>query len=217
MAKDGWPFVLGALGAAIIGGALGYWVASPWYILAGLGILSAIFFSYFFRDPARTAPSVDGAIIAPADGRILGVFTRPDGAVQIDTFLSVWDVHVNRAPISGRVVSSEHQPGRFFAAMRPEAGVHNERQNIVLDSPLGQVRFAQIAGVLARRIICRVKAGDEVQTGERVGLIRFGSRAEVILPPGFDATVTEGDRVRAGETIIACRSTGPRDQGHQAQ
>jgi phosphatidylserine decarboxylase len=205
MARDGWMFVGPGLIVALIGGiaALRGW--PPGWIIAGVGLLLAMYMAFFFRDPARRAPDDESVVVAPADGRILSVTTRPDGSTQIDTFLSVFDVHVNRAPIAGRVVSCEYRPGKFFAAMRPEAGKHNERQDIALESALGPIEVAQIAGTLARRIVCRVRPGDEVKTGDRIGMIRFGSRMEVIVPPGIEPSVTIGQHVRAGETIIARR------------
>jgi len=196
-------FVGPGLGAAIVAALLGVRGWMPGYIIAAVLFLLTGYFVYFFRDPQRTPPSDPRAIVAPADGHILLVESLPDGRTQIDTFLSVFDVHVNRAPIGGTVLSSEYRPGKFFAAMKPEAGKQNERQDIALETPLGVVRFAQIAGILARRVVCRVGSGDELNIGDRIGLIRFGSRAEVIVPPGVTPTVTVGQRVRAGETIIA--------------
>lgn len=203
VARDGWMFVGPGLGVVILAGVIGKAGWMPAYIIGAVMVVLTGYFAYFFRDPKRTAPSDEGAIVAPADGRILLVESLPDGRTQIDTFLSVWDVHVNRAPLGGRVVSSQYRPGKFFAAMKPEAGKHNERQDIALETPLGTIRFAQIAGILARRVVCHVKAGDDLRIGDRIGLIRFGSRAEVVVPPGVTPTVTVGQRVRAGETIIA--------------
>lgn len=203
MARDGWPFVIGGLFVTAIGAILGATGTGGWYILAAVGGIATLFIAFFFRDPSRTAPTGNHAIVAPADGRIVSVTTRSDGGVQIDTFLSVFNVHVNRAPTAGRVISTDYRRGRFFPAMKPEAGRQNERQDIVMRNDVGIIRFAQIAGVLARRIVCRVGEGDELQAGDRIGMIRFGSRMEVILPPGFDASVAVGEKVRAGETIIA--------------
>jgi len=175
----------------------------PGYLIGAVFVILSGYFAYFFRDPQRTPPDDPNVIVAPADGRILLVEPLPDGSTQIDTFLSVFDVHVNRAPLGGRVLSSEYRPGKFFAAMKPEAGKLNERQDIALETPFGVVRFAQIAGILARRVVCRVGSGDELRIGDRIGLIRFGSRMEVVVPPGVTPAVTVGQRVRAGETIIA--------------
>ena len=215
MAREGWPFIMSGLIVAAIGAALGASVHPGWYALAAVAGILTVFVAYFFRDPDRVAPDSDGAIVSVADGRIVSVIRRPDGRTQIDTFLSVFNVHVNRSPAAGRVVATEYRPGRFFPAMKPEAGRLNERQDIVLQTSAGELQFAQIAGVLARRIVCRVRAGDELKTGERVGMIRFGSRAEVVLPAGFDAAVALGDKVRAGETIIGQRVSAGRHADEQ--
>jgi len=205
--RDGWMFVGPGLGTVALAAFLGVMDWPLGYPIAAVILVLTGYFAYFFRDPGRIPPSDPEAIVAPADGRILLVEKLPDGGTQIDTFLSVWDVHVNRAPLSGRVLSSEYRPGKFFAAMKPEAGKQNERQDIALETPLGVVRFAQIAGILARRVVCRVREGDQLRIGDRIGLIRFGSRAEVIVPPGVMPVVSVGQRVKAGETIIARAAT----------
>jgi phosphatidylserine decarboxylase len=148
-------------------------------------------------------PNDPRAVIATADGRIVSVLEGPDGALQIDTFLSVLDVHVNRAPVSGTVTESVYRPGRFHPAYAQAAGDANERHDLTIKGSIGVVRSAQIAGILARRVVCRPKEGDRLHAGERIGMIKFGSRAQVILPPGFAPCVQEGDRVRAGHTILA--------------
>lgn len=196
-------FVGPGLGTVVLAALLGVMNWPLGYPIAVVMLVLTGYFAFFFRDPRRTPPSDPEAVVAPADGRILLVEKLPDGRTQIDTFLSVWDVHVNRAPLSGRVLSSEYRPGEFFAAMKPEAGKQNERQDIALETSFGVVRFAQIAGILARRVVCRVREGDQLRIGDRIGLIRFGSRAEVIVPPGVTPVVSVGQRVRAGETIIA--------------
>jgi phosphatidylserine decarboxylase len=203
MAKEGWLFVgpgLAITGLATVAALSGF---DPVWAIAVLALLASVYLSYFFRDPVRRAPMDDSVVVAPADGKILLVASLPDGSTRIDTFLSVWDVHVNRAPVGGQVVSCDYRPGKFFAAMKPEAGAENERQDVVLESPMGTVRFAQIAGTLARRIVCRLQPGDRVKTGDRIGMIRFGSRMEVIVPQGTVPTVVVGQKVRAGESVIA--------------
>jgi phosphatidylserine decarboxylase len=205
MARDGWWFAGPALLVILFGLALiASGIAWGWPI-AAVGLVAAGAFAYFFRDPHRTPPDDPEAVIATADGRVLSVLEGPDGALQIDTFLSVLDVHVNRAPVSGMVTESAYRPGRFHLAYAPAAGEANERHDLAIESPIGLVRSAQIAGVLARRIVCRASQGDCLQVGERIGMIKFGSRAQVILPPGFTACVREGQRVRAGESIVARR------------
>jgi phosphatidylserine decarboxylase len=205
MERDGWRFVVPAL--LVI--AFGFWGVMRggtwgWPILV-LGALACMAFVVFFRDPTRTPPDDPDAVVATADGRILTVAPQPEGGLQIDTFLSVWDVHVNRAPVAGVVAESCLRPGRFLVAYKPEAGEENERHDLTIASRIGSIRSAQIAGVLARRVVCRARKGDRLNQGDRIGLIRFGSRAAVIVPIGFVATVRPGDRVRAGETVIARR------------
>jgi phosphatidylserine decarboxylase len=206
MARDGWLFVGPALAVLAVGGIL--WVAGARLggaLIALLGGVAALAFGYFFRDPERRPPNDPDAVVATADGRIVVVGPHPDGGTQIHTFLSVLDVHVNRAPVSGVVRESVRRPGKFEIAWKDEAGSQNERQDLVIESPHGPIRSAQIAGILARRIICTPRVGDTLRQGDRIGMIRFGSRAEVIVPPGFAPTVKVGDRVKAGETVIARR------------
>jgi phosphatidylserine decarboxylase len=205
MDRDAWRFV----GPTLVIALIGIWTVargSTWgWTLIGVGAVAAVAFTLFFRDPQRTAPGDPDAILATADGRIVTVATHPDGCTQIDTFLSVWNVHVNRAPVAGTVVESQYRPGRFLAAYRPEASTENERHDLAISTDQGTVRAAQIAGVLARRVVCRVGVGDSLRQGQKIGLIRFGSRASVIVPPGFVIAVSPGDRVRAGVTAIARR------------
>jgi len=150
-------------------------------------------------------PSEEGIVVSPGDGRVLSVTKRDDNSSEIHIFLSVFNVHVNRAPIAGRVTATKYRPGRFIAAMEPEAGKENERQDITLVGSLGRVDFAQIAGVLARRIVCRIREGDELRIGDRIGMIRFGSRMEIVLPSGIEPALEVGQHVRGGETIIGRR------------
>lgn len=206
MARDGWLFVGPAFAVVAVGGIIwmsGIRVVGGAFVI--IGALATTAFAYFFRDPERHVPHDPDAIVATADGRIVVVSPHPDGGTQIHTFLSVFDVHVNRAPVSGVVKESAHHSGKFELAWKDEAGSQNERQDLVIESAHGPIHSAQIAGVLARRIICRPQVGDTLKQGERIGMIRFGSRAEVIAPGGFEATVNVGDHVRAGETIIARR------------
>ncbi len=168
----------------------------------------------FFRDPHRRAPRADGLVLAPADGRVSDVtemaedrFLRTD-AVRIGIFLSVFDVHVNRAPCAGRIAWTEFRPGRFWAAFRQRAIDENGRNSIGMDlsgTPGRRIRFDQVTGAIARRIVCACGPGDRLSAGERFGMIRFGSRAEVWLPKSEVGTVRvkPGDRVRAGESVLA--------------
>jgi phosphatidylserine decarboxylase len=162
--------------------------------------------AYFFRDPERRSPDLPGALLAPADGRVLDVRDRVDDpfvgpAREVSIFLSPLDVHVNRAPLAGRVVSVAHRPGAFHPAYRPEAG-GNEQTTVALQGVAGRVVVRQVAGTLARRIVCRVSPGDRVEAGQRFGLIRFGSRTDLLVPAATRLLVERGDRVRGGETIV---------------
>lgn len=208
MARDGWMFVGPSLAMCVAGGGVvfagGWWGWLP----AILGFLAAGCFAYFFRDPERTPPSDPDVIVATADGTILSVERNADGLWQIDTFLSVLNVHVNRAPVTGTVTESTHHSGKFHIAYQPAAGTANERHDLVITGPCGEVRSAQIAGTLARRIVCHPRAGDTLKIGERIGLIRFGSRAQLVVPEGFATTVRPGDKVRGGESILARRGSG---------
>ncbi|MGH7264104.1 MAG: phosphatidylserine decarboxylase family protein [Candidatus Rokuibacteriota bacterium] len=201
IAPEGWWFILVPLGLA----ALVAWLG--WTKTALLPLVLAVFMAYFFRDPERTPPAVPGAVLAPADGRVVDVrtdvhdpFVGP--ARQVSIFLSPLDVHVNRAAIEGRVVSVDYRPGAFLPAYRPEASARNEQTAVSLEGPSGRVVMRQIAGVLARRIVCRVRPGDALRVGERFGMIKFGSRMDVVMPAGARLSVSVGDRVRAGETIL---------------
>jgi len=196
--KEALPFVAVEAALAFV---LGFWW--PWAV-AVVGAL-LVFTLCFFRDPERSVPVEAGAILAPADGKI--ITADPD---KISIFMNVFDVHVCRAPISGRVLSVRHTPGRFLAAFKDQASDQNERTEIVLESGSAKLRFTLVAGLLARRIVCRVEAGQLLQIGQRVGLIRFGSRVDVALPPRSRVAVSLGKRVVAGETVLArLAGTGP--------
>lgn len=204
MARDGWLFVGPALAVVAIGGVV--WLTGLRVVggtFAVIGLFAALAFAYFFRDPERQIPTEPNTITATADGKIVVVGPHPNGGIQIHTFLSVLDVHVNRAPVAGIVRENVHRPGKFMLAWEEGAGSENERQDLTIESAHGPIRSAQIAGILARRIICRPQVGDTLKQGERIGMIRFGSRAEVILPEGFVPTVKVGDRVKGGESILA--------------
>jgi len=201
IAPEGWVFILVPLALALLVAWAG------WYKVAALALLVAAFMAFFFRDPERTPPSVAGAILAPADGRVVDVregledpFVGP--ARQLSIFLSPLDVHVNRAAITGLVVAVDYRPGAFLPAYRPEASAENERASIAIQGEAGRVVMRQIAGVLARRVVCRVRPGDKLQAGERFGLIKFGSRLDVVMPASARLTARVGDRVRAGESIV---------------
>lgn len=201
VAPEGWPFIFPPAAAACILAAMGWWAAGAVFAVAAAAFLG------FFRDPERTISRMPGALVAPADGKVMAIALVDDHwvgpAVRLSIFLSPLDVHVNRAPMAAVVRDVEYARGRFLAAYRPEASEVNERCTLLLEGDQGRVAVRQIAGVLARRIVCRVKAGDKLEVGQRFGLIRFGSRTDLIAPRGTDVRVGVGDRVRGGETIMA--------------
>ncbi|MGD9587754.1 MAG: phosphatidylserine decarboxylase [Pyrinomonadaceae bacterium] len=196
MAKEGFPFVITPMIAAMLLAYLGIWWAAA--ILA----LLAGFMAFFFRDPYRNVPEEAGVVVAAADGRVTRI-DRNDGGPTISVFLSPLDVHINRAPISGRITLVEYVKGRKGPATSNEASFTNERNSITIQDGQITVICTQIAGILARRIVCWKKQGDDVERGERFGLIKFGSRTDVKLPAGTTVAVEVGDRVTGGETIIA--------------
>ena len=200
---EGRPWVLGgALSAAALT-LLGQRRAAQGAALVSLAA------AFFFRDPARQPPPRDEVVVSPADGEVVVVQEEYEprwleaSAWRIGIFMSVFDVHINRAPLDARVAALQHQPGEFLPAYHEEALQRNERRYYHLETPWGKVLLVQIAGVLARRTVPFVQPGDEIQRGERLGLIRFGSRVEVYLPRQAQPLVCPGHRVRAGETPIA--------------
>ena len=204
LAPEGWPFVAIPAGiAALLTLAGRRGLAAP-FAAASLASLG------FFRDPEREVPSIPGGVLAPADGRVMQVdeisdpFVGP--AVRVAIFLSPLDVHVNRAPIGGLVAGVVYSQGRFVPAYKPEAGAGNERCMVHLQGDSARVTVTQIAGVVARRIVCRVGAGDKLAVGERFGMIRFGSRTDCCMPRGTDVRVRIGDRVRGGVTVLGLLS-----------
>jgi len=200
VAREGWPFVLGPAAAALGLALLGRRRAALPFAAAALASLG------FFRDPERAVPSVTNEVLAPADGRVLGVDETADPfagpVVRVAIFLSPLDVHVNRAPIAGLVAGVVYTPGRFLPAYDPAAPTANERCALRLQGEAARVTVVQIAGIVARRIVCRVGAGDKLAAGERYGLIRFGSRTDCLLPRGSEVDVRAGDRVTGGVTVI---------------
>ena len=174
-------------------------------LLGGLTLFTA----WFFRNPARTIPQVSGAVVSPGDGRVVSVKEEyepryvKDRAIRISIFLNVFDVHVNRIPCAGTVEQVVYQPGRFLAAIKPDATIHNEQNALMIHTTQGhKVLCAQVAGLIARRIVCWTVPGERVACGERFGLIRFGSRVDLFVPLGTDLKVALRDRVKGGETLI---------------
>lgn len=201
--RDGFVFILPTLGVS----ALLFVLHFPG---TGTGVLLlAAFLVYFFRDPERAIPQGERLIVAPADGRIVAIKPFPDWKgpfgeplTRVSIFLSVLDVHVNRAPLTSMVNAVTHSPGRFVAAWGETASAENEQTLIHFASPDGDVWVKQIAGLLARRIVCRVKPGQKVAAGDRIGLIRFGSRVDCILPATAELKVRRGQAVRGGSTVL---------------
>lgn len=193
-------FILVPSGAALLLAWLG------WPKVALMAGLLALFMAYFFRDPERVSPHRPGAVLAPADGKVVEIREVTDHFVgagkRVSIFLSPLDVHINRAPITGLVVGVEYQAGRFLPAYRAESSEVNERATVRLQGQDVRVSVIQIAGVLARRIVCRLRGGEKLQAGERFGMIRFGSRVDLVLPRSVRMEARAGDRVRAGESII---------------
>lgn len=201
---EGHRWVLGLGVATIIFFLLG------WGWLWKLTLLLAIFTGSFFRNPDRYPPFREGTIVSPADGRILSV-TQVDGpelsglveSTKVSIFMSVFNVHVNRAPVAGRVLEIHYRPGKFFSANLDKASDENERNLVVMEDEQGRrIAFVQIAGLIARRIVCFVQPDDRLEKGERFGLIRFGSRVDLYLPPKVEIDVSVGQHVKGGETII---------------
>jgi phosphatidylserine decarboxylase len=186
--------------ACALVGVLGSYFLNPW---AGVPfyILSA-FCLYFFRDPERTPPP--GAVmLAPADGKIVAIRQLSASQTRISIFLNIFNVHVNRAPIPGTVSSVVYQKGKFLVASHEDASTQNEQNTLIVETPAGPVICRQIAGLIARRIICYKKPGDPLSAGERIGYIKFGSRVDVIFGPEWLPAVKVGDKVSAGSTILA--------------
>lgn len=199
----GWPFVLGGLILAIVA----LWLFKP---AVGITLLAlTTFFLFFFRDPDRRVAAPDTAVLSPADGRVMVAGTSTTQAFpadrwqQISIFLSPMDVHVNRLPVSGKVTSVKYHPGRFLPAYRAEAGELNEFTEVTIDHGGRTVVVRQIVGVLARRIVCRVKEGAIVRAGDRFGVMKFGSRMDVFLPIDAAVHTKIGDKVVGGVTVLA--------------
>jgi phosphatidylserine decarboxylase len=205
--RAGYPFIAIGLAVAVLGGLLlGGW-------LFWLGLIFTLFCLYFFRDPRRVPPDREGLVVAPADGHVVSVMPAvppaelglgPAPRWRVAIFLSVMDVHVNRSPVAGRVTRIAYRAGKFVSANLDKASEDNERNALALRLPDGRdVGVVQIAGLVARRILCDVREGDSLDAGERFGIIRFGSRTDVYLPEGVRPMVTVGQTMIGGETVIA--------------
>jgi phosphatidylserine decarboxylase len=201
--KEGMPFV-GALGAtALLFGLAG------WIVPAGLAGGFTLFTAWFFRNPGRVIPQQPNVVVASGDGKVIAIEEEfeprylKEKSIRVTVFLNVFDVHVNRMPCAGTVEGVSYQPGQFIVASKPEATLRNEQNAVMLKTTSGaKVLCVQVAGLIARRIVCWVRQGDSVLRGERFGLIRFGSRMDTFLPLGSHVSVAVGDRVKGGETIV---------------
>lgn len=203
IAREGAPFLGIALAAALLLWLTGLGVGAA-FMLAVAG-----FVAYFFRNPRRRVPQAPGLVVSPADGRVLSVAPRARApytgreSTRVSIFMSVLNVHINRFPVAARVTRAVYSAGRFLVASLDKASEHNERNGLILEDEVGrEFVMVQIAGLVARRIVCYVREGDVLRRGERMGLIRFGSRVDLYLPSEAKIAVKAGDRVRAGETLL---------------
>ena len=200
MVKEGYYFGLPVLLLGVVA-YLFHWTIAAWVLV----FLAAFVFS-FFRDPNRVIPTEPGAVVSPADGRVV-VVTEEENAgrpgKRVSIFLAIWNVHVNRAPATGTITRLDYRPGKFLAAMRERASLENEQNVFTLSTEAGEMVFRQIAGWVARRVVSWKKAGDRVARGERIGLVRFGSRVDVWVPKEAEILVKLGDNVKGGSSVLA--------------
>lgn len=200
MVKEGYFF---GLPLVVLGGVA---FLLHWNVAAIVLVFLALFVFSFFRDPDRLIPAEPGAVVSPADGRVV-VVTEEESAgrpgQRVSIFLAIWNVHVNRAPASGTIAKMDYRPGKFLAAMRERASFENEQNVFTLSTESGEMVFRQIAGLIARRVVSWKKAGEQVTRGERIGLVRFGSRVDVWLPKGAEILVKVGENVKGGSSVIA--------------
>ena len=204
--RAGWPFAIAPI-------AVGIALAAFWFPALWIGVVLGIACALFFRDPVRVTPARPGLVVSPADGIVSSIVEAPPPAaldmgaeplVRVSIFLSVLDVHINRIPADGTITHLHYHKGRYLNAALDKASEENERQLARLDTADGKsIGFVQIAGLIARRIVCELRVGQDVRAGERFGLIRFGSRCDVYLPAGAVSLVAEGQRMVGGETVIA--------------
>jgi phosphatidylserine decarboxylase len=202
-AKEGFPFIGAAAGVTLLAGWLG------WTLAAAGAAVATLFVSWFFRNPARNVPQGPGLVVAPGDGKIIAIEEEfeprflKDRSVRLSIFLNVFDVHINRIPCEGTVEDVQYQPGLFLIASKPDATLKNEQNALMINTVEGaKVLCVQVAGLIARRIVCWVNPKDRAVRGERYGLIRFGSRMDTFLPIGTVIKVAVGDQVKGGETVL---------------
>jgi phosphatidylserine decarboxylase len=202
VAREGYPFIL----AAVVVTALIWFLSSGW--LFSIALLATVFVISFFRDPERDIPGDPDSIVSPADGKVIKVERLreerllKDEALKVSIFMNIFDVHVNRTPVSGRVVNIIYNPGRFFSANLDKASFENEQNALLVEEARGRLVLNQIAGLVARRIVCRIREGTELRKGERIGMVMFGSRVDLYLPLNTNVIVKVGDRVKAGSSVL---------------
>jgi phosphatidylserine decarboxylase len=200
MVKEGYYFGLPPLVLGV-GAFLAHWV-----VLGIILVALALFVFYFFRDPERVITTEPGAVVSPADGRIVVITDEENSGKpgkRVSIFLAIWNVHVNRSPEAGTITGMEYRPGKFLAAMVARASAENEQNVISLSTAAGEMMFKQIAGLIARRVVCWKKRGDVVARGERIGLVRFGSRVDLWVPRDAEILVKLGDNVKGGSSVLA--------------
>ncbi len=201
MVRDGYFYAAGLFVVAFL-----LWELTGLWPIAAIPVLLAAFFLWFFRDPTRRIPAGEGELVSPADGKVTEAdwIETPHGSrLRLSIFLNVFNVHVNRSPIGGTVSHVNYKRGLFLNAMRADSNVLNEQNTVVIEDGEYAVQVKQIAGLLARRIVCWAKPGDVLKKGQRIGLIKFGSRVDVLLPPHANLRVKKGDHVKGGSTVIA--------------
>ena len=202
VAAEGWPFILPLAMVTVLCFLFG------WKHVGYVALALSLFVLFFFRDPERTIPEGKGVVVSPADGKVIVIkdVYEPDylkqEVKQISIFLSVFNVHVNRVPVGGTVEMVKYNPGKFLVASVDKASLDNEQTGMVISDGMNKVLVKQIAGLIARRIVCYVKTGDTLKTGERYGLIRFGSRVDLFLPKNTDLMVKVGDRIKGARDVI---------------
>jgi phosphatidylserine decarboxylase len=200
MVADGYYYALSLVGVAVL---LGWLVGTIWALPA---LVLAVFFLWFFRDPEREVPQTAGAVVSPADGKVTGIWPVTENGVRqtrVSIFLNVFNVHVNRSPTGGVIRDARYQPGKFGNAMNSTSAEQNEQNIVTVEGEGRPVIFKQIAGLLARRIVFTKKVGDRVERGERVGMIKFGSRVDVFLDASASLQVKIGDHVKGGSSVLA--------------
>ena len=209
MVRDGYYY---GLGFAVVAAVLWFTTGVVWLLL--VPILLALFFLWFFRDPERSIPQGQGLIVSPADGLVTEaewIETTAGSRLRVSIFLNVFDVHVNRCPISGTVTVVDYRPGGFMNAAKADSVLANEQTMVVIAGEDSQVSFKQIAGLLARRIVCNLEVGDTVVRGARMGMIKFGSRCDVLMPAEADLRVKVGTRVKGGVSVLGALPHGSKD------